>query len=108
MKAILSILLLSAPLLFFAQSNEIESLREELKTLEGTAFIEKAVILSDEYYKQKKYQGASGAADRAYRVAKEIDDKEAMATALNREGKAMLRQRKRSGNRGRYRFKIYR
>ena len=97
MKVILTISLLFIPLFFFAQSNEIESLREELKTLEGTAFVEKAILLSDEYYKQGKYRGAGEAAVHAYRVAKEIDDKEAMAMALNREGKAMLRQKNRRG-----------
>ena len=99
MKIILPISLLFIPLFFFAQSNKIESLKEELKTLDSIKFIEKAIILSDEYYKQGKYQGASGAATHAYRVAKEIDTKEGMAIALNREGKAMLRQKKRKGTR---------
>jgi class 3 adenylate cyclase len=98
MKTIISIFLLFTPLFFFAQSNEIESLKEELKTLDSIEFVKKAIILSDEYYKQGKYQGASGAAVHAYRVAKEINDKEAMAAALNREGKAMLRQKNRKGN----------
>ena len=98
MKIILSILLSIIPFFSFAQNDQIESLKEELKTLEGADFVEKAIILSDEYFKQQKYQGANGAATHAYRVAEEINDKEGMAAALNREGKAMLRQKNRKGN----------
>ncbi len=95
MKVFLSIILLTIPLIIFAQSDEIESLKNELETLEGAAFIEKAILLSDLYFKQGKYKGANEAAVHAYQVAKDIDDKEAMAKALNREGKALLRQKNR-------------
>ena len=106
MKTIFSNLLLFIPCLFFAQSNDIESLRVELKTLEGAAFVEKAILLSDEYFKQEKYQGAAGAAVHAYKKAEKIADKEGMAKALNREGKALLRQKRKGKNKAKIALKF--
>lgn len=93
MKTILSILLLLTPLIFFAQSNEIEQLKEELKTLDGTEFINKAIRLSELFYSEKMYSEAQIAASHAYRKARQLDDKTEMARALNREGKAMMKQK---------------
>ncbi len=92
MKTILPILLLFSPLFFFAQSNQIESLKEELKTLDSMEFINTAIRLSELFYEEEKYEGARIAANHAYRKARQLDNKEAMARALNREGKAMLKQ----------------
>ena len=106
MKTIWISILLLIPSFISAQEDRIEQLKTELTTLEGIAFIEKAIILSDEYYKQGKYKGASEAAVHAYQAAKKIDDKEAMAKALNMEGKALLRQKNRNRKRGKVAMKF--
>ncbi len=91
MKIFFSTLLLFTPLFFFAQNNEIQQLRKELKTLDSIEFVNKAIRLSELFYKEEKYEGAKVAANHAYRKARQLDNKEAMARALNCEGKAMLK-----------------
>ena len=91
----LSLLLLLVPLLLPAQSNQIEQLKEELKSLEGKAFVDKALLIADLFYQERRYQEAEGAALHAYREAEKINDLEAMATALNLEGKAIINQNSR-------------
>jgi adenylate cyclase len=106
MKTILPILLLLTPLFIFAQSSEIEQLRKELETLDSIEFVNEAIRLSELFYKAEKYKGAKVAANHAFRKARQINNKEAMARALNREGKAMLKQQLKAKERSKIALKF--
>lgn len=99
-------MLLLLSVVCLAQNNEIEQLKEELKSLDSLEFVQKAIKLSDLFYLAGSFSEAQAAASHAYRKARQIDHKESMAIALNREGKALMKQKMKSKDRSKIALKF--
>lgn len=93
--------ILSLPLLFFlflqfcsfGQSSIIQKLETELSEVEGSRYCEKALLLSELYLGNKDYKKATEYATAAYDEANRLGRKDYMATALNRQAKAKLKNK---------------
>lgn len=91
--AALFLLLSALPFSLFAQNELITGLEKELAALEGIPFCETAILLSDLYFEEKDFAKAAEYAETAYQSADQIGRKDYMATALNKQAKANLKNK---------------
>jgi hypothetical protein len=85
---ILSILFLQTCLLAQRQMPELP---EDIKNLNGEAFVNKALEYSDSFFEKGMYGKAAFAAAEAYNEADRAGLEKKKAYALNKEAKAMMR-----------------
>ena len=78
----------------FGQASTIEQLERELATTDSSAYCEKALILSDLYFARKDFEKAMEYSFLAYEEASSIGRKDLMATALTKQAKAKIRNKK--------------
>jgi len=88
----LHILLLSAliPVQISAQNDGAPPSEQKLPDPHNAILCEKALELSDAYFKEGKFDQAAQTAVQAYEKAKELGRKDLMAIALNKEAKATV------------------
>lgn len=91
--AALFLLLSALPYSLFAQNELIAGLEKELAVLEGIPYCETAILLSDLYFEEKDFAKAAEYAKSAYQTADQIGRKDYMATALNKQAKANLKNK---------------
>lgn len=94
MKGLILLIIISIPLTAFAQQNKIRQLQKELQQASGVDFLAKAIDLSDAYYKAQQYERAATIASRAYHEANRLDHKDYMAISLNKEARAIARNKR--------------
>jgi class 3 adenylate cyclase len=91
--AALFLLFSALPFSLFAQNELITGLEKELAELEGIPYCETAILLSDLYFEKKDFAKAAEYAKSAYQTADQIGRKDYMATALNKQAKANLKNK---------------
>ncbi|MEO1259788.1 MAG: adenylate/guanylate cyclase domain-containing protein [Bacteroidota bacterium] len=77
----------------FAQTTT-EQLESELAEAEGSDYCEKALLLSDLYFANKDFEKAMEYSSLAYEQASSIGRRDLMATALTKQAKAKIRNKK--------------
>jgi class 3 adenylate cyclase len=77
-----------APFTAFTQNADIQQIQQELQQLQGSAFVEKALALSDRFYEKGQYEKAVKIAGRAFQQAQTPEEQ---ALALNKEARAMMK-----------------
>ncbi len=85
------LLLCLFPLFLQAQNRPNRQPPQELPNLHGQALIDKALELSDAFYKNEQYERAEQLARRAFGEAAKMENHLGMAMALNREARAMVK-----------------
>ncbi|MBU6340883.1 MAG: adenylate/guanylate cyclase domain-containing protein [Bacteroidetes bacterium] len=83
---------LLAGLLGHAQNTRIQQLEQAVASSTGIWKAEKSIALADALMEQGDYAGAEKAAESAEEIAQQLQARDWLATALNRQGKALMAQ----------------